>query len=159
MIKIMFVCHGNICRSPMAEFIFKKLADEKGLSDSFSVCSSATSSEEIHNGIGNPIYPPAREELTKHGVPYTDKRASRLQQSDYNNFDLFIGMDNYNIRDMLRILGNDPDKKIHKLTEYSGYDKDISDPWYSGRFDIAYRDIRNGCAGLLKNLSASLANQ
>ncbi len=153
MTKIMFVCHGNICRSPMAEFIFKKMAADKGLSDKFTVCSSATSTEEIWNGVGNPVYPPAKAELKNHGITCDGKRAVQLTKGDYEKYDLFIGMDSANIRNMHRILGGDPEGKIHKLMDYTDRGGDVADPWYSDRFDIAYRDIYDGCAGLLQSLT------
>ena len=149
--KIMFVCHGNICRSPMAEFVLKKKLKDKGI-DGFTVCSSATSTEEIWNGIGNPVYPPAKAELAKHGISCDGKRAVQLQKSDYEKYDLFVGMDSANIRNMQRILGGDPVGKIHKLMDYTTRPGDVADPWYSDRFDIAYRDIYEGCAGLLESL-------
>ena len=150
--RIMFVCHGNICRSPMAEFIFKDMIKKQGLEGKFFVASSATSTEEIWNGIGNPVYPPAREELKKHGITADGKRAVQLTASDYEKYDLFVGMDSANIRNMHRILGGDPEGKIHKLKEYSGSGGDVSDPWYSDRFDIAYADIYEGCRALLAEL-------
>ena len=150
--RIMFVCHGNICRSPMAEFIFKDMIKKQGLEGKFFVASSATSTEEIWNGIGNPVYPPAHEELKKHGITADGKRAVQLVASDYEKYDLFIGMDSANIRNMHRILGGDPEGKIHKLKEYSGSGGDVSDPWYSDRFDIAYADIYEGCRALLEEL-------
>lgn len=150
MIKIMFVCHGNICRSTMAEFIFKHLIVQNGTEKDFFVSSSATSTEEIWNGIGNPVYPPARDELDKHGISCEGKRAVQLQKSDYEKYDLFIGMDSANIRNMHRILGGDPDNKIHKLMDYTGRGGDVADPWYSDRFDITYRDVYEGCAALLE---------
>ena len=152
MVKIMFVCHGNICRSPMAEFIFKKMLAERGLSDLFFVSSCATSTEEIWNGIGNPVYPPARAELMRHGIDPAGKRAVQLKKSDYDEFDLFVGMDSANIRNMHRILGGDPDGKIKKLMDYTSRGGDVADPWYSDRFDIAYRDIFEGCEALLNTL-------
>ena len=153
MTKIMFVCHGNICRSPMAEFIFKKMLDEKGISSEFLVASSATSTEEISwNGIGNPVYPPARAELKKHGIDCGGKRAVQLKREDYENYDLFIGMDSNNIRNMHRIFGEDRENKIRRLMDYTNQGGDVADPWYSDRFDIAYRDIFDGCKGLLKVL-------
>ena len=148
----MFVCHGNICRSPMAEFIFKDMIKKQGLEGKFFVASSATSTEEIWNGIGNPVYPPAREELKKHGITADGKRAVQLTAEDYEKYDLFVGMDSANIRNMHRILGGDPKGKIHKLKEYSGSGGDVSDPWYSDRFDIAYADIYEGCRALLEEL-------
>ncbi len=150
--KIMFVCHGNICRSPMAEFIFKKMAAEAGLSGEFIICSSATSTEEIWNGVGNPVYPPAKAELKKHGITCEGKRAVQLTKADYDKYDLFIGMDSANIRNMHRILDGDPDGKIRKLMDYTERGGDVADPWYSGRFDIAYRDIYDGCAGLMADI-------
>ncbi len=153
MTKIMFVCHGNICRSPMAEFIFKKMIEEKGVSHLFSVESTATSSEEIGwNGIGNPVYPPAREELKKHGIECKGKRARQITKGEYGDHDLFVAMDSANVRNLHRIFGNDVDNKIHKLLDYTSRGGDVADPWYSDRFDIAYRDIYEGCECLLKEL-------
>ncbi len=156
--RIMFVCHGNICRSPMAEFVFKDLAMKQGIADQFAVASSATSTEEIRGGVGNPVYPPARAELNKHGLNCDGKRAVQLQKSDYDKYDLFIGMDSANIRNMLRIFGGDPAGKVHRLMDYTGHGKDVDDPWYSGRFDIAYRDIYDGCAALLSEISGQNRN-
>ena len=150
MIKIMFVCHGNICRSPMAEFIFKRMLEEKALSEKFYVASSATSTEEIWGDLGNPMYSPAKAELKKHGISCDDKRAVQLRRSDYDKYDLFIGMDSANIRNMMRILGGDPDGKIRKLMDYTARPGDVADPWYSDRFDITYRDIYEGCEALLE---------
>ena len=152
MTRIMFVCHGNICRSPMAEFIFKKLTKDCGLSKDFFIASSATSTEEIWNGMGNPVYPPAKAELACHGISCEGKRAVQLTKDDYGKYDIFVGMDSANIRNMHRILGGDPDGKIHKLMDYTTRGGDIADPWYSDRFDIAYRDIYDGCEGLIKSL-------
>ncbi|MBQ8358176.1 MAG: low molecular weight phosphotyrosine protein phosphatase [Clostridia bacterium] len=146
----MFVCHGNICRSPMAEFISRKLAMEQGLADRLIFSSCATSTEEIWNGVGNPVYPPARAELLRHGIDPAGKRAVQLRADDYEKYDLFIGMDSANIRNMYRILGGDPKNKIRKLMDYTSRGGDVADPWYSDRFDIAYRDIEEGCAALLK---------
>ena len=152
--KIMFVCHGNICRSPMAEFIFKKMLEDNNLTDKFFVASSATSSEEISwNGVGNPVYPPAREELKKHGIEPNGKRATQLTRADYEKYDLFVGMDSNNIRNMHRIFGSDPENKIKKLMDYTSRGGDVADPWYSDRFDVAYRDIYDGCLALLKELN------
>lgn len=152
MTKIMFVCHGNICRSPMAEFIFKLLAKAAGKGSEFVVSSCATSTEEIWNGIGNPVYPPAKAELAKHGISCDGKRAVQLKKSDYENYDLFVGMDSANIRGMHRILGGDTDGKIHKLMDYTDRGGDVADPWYSERFDVAYNDIYEGCKALLDSL-------
>ena len=152
MTKIMFVCHGNICRSPMAEFIFKKLVDDRGLSNEFVIKSSATSTEEIIRGVGNPIYPPAARELQRHSIPYTERRATQLSKNDLDKYDLFIGMDSANIRNMNRILGEGASDKIFKLMEFTIRGGDVADPWYSDRFDIAYLDIYDGCSALLENL-------
>ena len=153
MTKIMFVCHGNICRSPMAEFIFKDMVKRKGLEDEFFVASTATSTEEIWGGVGNPVYPPAKAELAKHGISCEGKRAVQLKKSDYDKYDLFVGMDSMNIRNMYRILGSDPEGKIRKLMEFTDRGGDVADPWYSGRFDVAWRDIYDGCEGLLESLA------
>ena len=148
--RIMFVCHGNICRSPMAELISRKLAAERGLALTFA--SSATSTEEIRNGIGNPVYPPARAELQRHGIDPIGKRAVQLRADDYDRYDLFVGMDSANIRNMHRILGGDPQGKIRKLMDYTEKGGDVSDPWYTDRFDIAYADILAGCGALLQKI-------
>ena len=148
MIKVMFVCHGNICRSPMAEFIMKKLVADAGLSGDFLIASSATSTEEL----GNPVYPPARAELAKHGIGCVGKTAVQLRKSDYGKYDYFIGMDTANIRNMNRIFGSDPDGKIYKLLTFAGRGDDVSDPWYSRDFGKAYADIEEGCRGLLRSL-------
>lgn len=150
--RIMFVCHGNICRSPMAEFIFKTIARERGVGDLFEITSSATSTEEIWNGIGNPVYPPARVELEKHGINCAGKRAVQLTRMDYANYDLLIAMDTRNVRNMHRILGGDPERKISLLMDYTDRPGDVADPWYSDRFDITYHDILEGCNGLLNYL-------
>lgn len=155
----MFVCHGNICRSPMAEFIFKKMLSEQGLDGVYEVRSSATSTEEIWNGVGNPVYPPAKAELARHGIGCEGKRAVQLKLTDYGQYDLFVGMDSANIRNMHRILGGDPDGKIRKLMDYTDRAGDVADPWYSDRFDIAYRDIYEGCQGLLRALQENTAHR
>ncbi|MBP1549523.1 MAG: low molecular weight phosphotyrosine protein phosphatase [Oscillospiraceae bacterium] len=149
--RIMFVCHGNICRSPMAEFILKDMVSRLGIADEFVIASSATSREEIFRGVGNPVYPPAREELAKHGISCEGKRAVQLQMSDYGKYDLFIGMDSANIRNMTRMLGGDPEGKIRKLMDYVG-GGDVADPWYSGNFQVTYRDIYEGCTALLEEI-------
>lgn len=150
--KIMFVCHGNICRSPMAEFVFKKLAAEQGRADEFFVASSATSTEEIWNGVGNPVYLPAKAVLYKHGISCEGKRAVQLKKSDYDKYDMFIGMDTANIRNMNRIFGGDPEDKIYKLMTFVGSGADVSDPWYSRDFDTAYNDILRGCTALIEKI-------
>ena len=150
--KILFVCHGNICRSPMAEFILKDMVAKRGLEAEFLIASCATSTEEIWNGVGNPVYPPARRELALHGIGCEGKRAVQLQRGDYEKYDLLIGMDNANLRNMHRILGGDPEGKVHRLMDYTVRGGEVADPWYSDRFDIAYRDISEGCAALLEQL-------
>ena len=152
MYRIMFVCHGNICRSPMAEFIFKDLLNKSGYADRFYVSSSATSTEEIYDGIGNPVYPKARKELEKHGVFCGNRRAVQLKKGDYGNYDIFVGMDSANIVNMYKIFGGDPDKKIHKLMSFTNSSADVADPWYSDRFDRAFEDIYKGCRALLNHL-------
>ena len=152
MIKIMFVCHGNICRSPMAQFIFQKMITEKNLAHKYSVASSATSTEEIWGDIGNPVYPPARVELQKHGIDCGGKRAVRLQKSDYSKYDLFVCMDSRNITNANRIFGSDPEKKLCKLMDYTARGGDVADPWYTNRFDVTYSDIYDGCIALLDTL-------
>ena len=152
MTKIMFVCHGNICRSPMAEFIFKDLAAKAGREAEFFVASSATSDETVWNGKGSRVYAPAREELAAHGISCKGKRSVRLCREDYSKYDLFVGMDSANVRNMRIMLGGDPEGKVHKLMEYTARGGDVADPWYTDRFDIAYRDIYEGCAALLENL-------
>lgn len=150
--RIMFVCHGNICRSPMAEFIMKDMVSKKGLEKEFLIVSSATSDEEIRNGVGNRMYPPAQAELKRNGVPFEPRRATKFTASDYGKYDLLIGMDSANIRNMHRIIGDDAENKIHKLMEYTSTPGDVSDPWYSDRFDVAFNDITSGCRGLLDEL-------
>lgn len=153
MIRILFVCHGNICRSPMAEFILKDMVQKQGREGDFFVASCATSTEEIWNGIGNPVYPPAKAELAKHGISCEGKRAVQLQKADYASYDLLIAMDGNNLRNIHRMLGGDPKKKVRKLMDYTPRGGDVADPWYTDRFDVAYRDIEEGCRCLLAALS------
>ena len=153
MIKVLFVCHGNICRSPMAEFIFKDMVKRAGLSADFEIASAATSSEEL----GNPVYPPARRKLAAHGIDCSGKTARRIRRDDYDDWDLLIGFDGANIRNMERCFGGDPDGKLHLLTEYAGRpDAIIDDPWYTRDFDAAWDDISVGCLGLLNALTPVL---
>lgn len=156
MIKIMFVCHGNICRSPMAEFIFKDMVKNEGLENQIFISSSATSTEEIWNGIGNPVYPPAKEELASHGLSCGAKRAVQLKKSDYSEYDLFVAMDSMNVRNIKRIFQSDRDNKIKKLMDFTERGGNVADPWYSRRFDVAYNDIFDGCTALLKVLKSQL---
>lgn len=156
MIKIMFVCHGNICRSPMAEFIFKDMLAKQGLHNNFYVSSAATSSEEIFGDVGNPIYPPAKRELMKHNIFCEGKTAIKLKASDYEKYDLFIGMDTANIVNMKRIFGDDAQNKIHMLMSYTSRPGNVDDPWYTGKFDITYKDILEGCEGLPEYLKSQI---
>ena len=149
MYRILFVCHGNICRSPMGEFILKDLAAKAGLADRFHIESAATSTEEI----GNPVYPPARRKLAQHGIDCAGKTARQLTAADYGRFDLLLGMDRANIRNMTRICGGDPQGKIHLLMEYAGHPgREVADPWYTGDFDAAWDDVLAGCQGLLRKI-------
>ena len=146
--KILFVCHGNICRSPMAEFVMKDLVQKAGLADHFYIESAATTTEEI----GNEVYPPAKRKLAEHGISCKGKKARQMTRSDYQRFDLLIGMDDWNIRNMTRIAGGDPEGKIHKLLDYTARKGDVADPWYTGDFDATWRDVTEGCRELLKSL-------
>ena len=148
MTKILFVCHGNICRSPMAEFVMKDLVKKAGLEGQFQIVSAATSTEEI----GNPVYPPARRKLAEHGISCTGKTARQLTKTDYAQYDLLIGMDRANIRNMNRICGGDPDGKIKLLLSYTDRPGDVADPWYTGDFDATWRDVMESCQGLLKSI-------
>ena len=152
MIKVLFVCHGNICRSPMAEFILRDMVKKRGISDRFLIASCATSDEEIFNGIGNPVYPPAKKELARHGISCEGKRAVQLTKSDDENYDYLICMDENNYRNMLRMLGGDPEGKISKLMNHTSRPGNVADPWYTGDFETTYTDIVEGCEALLKEL-------
>ena len=149
MIRVLFVCLGNICRSPMAEFIMKSIVSERSLSDSFYIASAATSTEEIWNGVGNPVYPPAKRELAKHGISCEGKRAVQITKADYGKYDYILGMEERNIRNILRIVGKDPEHKVKLLLDYSDHPRDIADPWYTGNFESTYRDVVEGCEGFL----------
>ncbi len=151
-IKVMFVCHGNICRSPMAEFIFKKLISEENLSDRFEVSSSAVSFEEI----GNPVYPPVKEILAKNGICCRSKRAVHFEYEDYLSNDYILVMDSSNMRNILRITKGENDSRIKLLMSYTGTDSSVSDPWYSGDFTTAYNDILSGCTALLEHIKQNM---
>lgn len=148
MIKILFVCHGNICRSPMAEFVMRDMVTKRGLGGQFYIASSATSREEI----GNPVHPGTRKKLKELGISTAGKYAVQLKKKDYQEYDYLIGMDEWNIRNILRIVGSDPQGKVHKLLEFAGSGRDIADPWYTGNFELTYEDIREGCEGLLSHI-------
>ena len=149
-IRIAFVCHGNICRSPMAEFIMKKLVSDMGVEEKFLIVSRATSTEEIWGGVGSPIHPSAKNQLRIHSVPYSEREATLLLKSDTDKYDYFVGMDDINVRNMRRIL-NMPEAqfKIKKLKDYTDTPGDVSDPWYTRNFDLAYADIFEGCKRFL----------
>ena len=149
MISVLFVCHGNICRSPMAEFVFKDMINKKQLQSDFYIASAATSTEEIWNGIGNPVYPPAQRELAKHGISCEGKRAVQLEKSDYDKYDYIIAMEAYNLIGLKRIIGDDTENKVHLLLDYTENPGDIDDPWYSGEYVTAYNDIERGLKGFL----------
>ena len=146
--RVLFICHGNICRSPMAEFVMKDLVRKAELAEEFSIASAATSTEEI----GNPIYPPARRKLAEHGIGCAGKTARQLRREDYDRFDLLIGMDGANLRNMRRICGGDPDGKLSLLLDWTGRPGDVADPWYTGDFEATWRDVLAGCQGLLAAL-------
>ena len=146
MTKILFICHGNICRSPMAEFVMKDLVEKAGLETEFLIESAATSTEEI----GNPVYPPARRKLAEHGISCAGKTSRQLIRADYGQYDLLIGMDRANIRNMSRICGGDPEGKLHLLMEYTDHPGDVADPWYTDNFETTWRDVLAGCKGLLQ---------
>ena len=148
MIKILFVCHGNICRSPMAEFVMKDLVRKAGRAAEFSIASAATSTEEI----GNPVYPPARRMLAAHGIDCTGKTARQLRKSDYAQYDYLIGMDQANFRNMQRMCGGDPDGKIHLLLDFTDRPGQVADPWYTGDFQATWEDVLEGCEGLLRHI-------
>ncbi len=148
MIKILFVCHGNICRSPMAEFVMKDLVKKEGIADHFHIASAATSREEL----GNPVYPPARKKLAEHQISCDGKTARQLQARDYTEYDLLIGMDSANLRNMRRICGGDAEGKIHLLLDYTDRPGDVADPWYTRDFEATWRDVEEGCRGLLEAL-------
>lgn len=148
MIKILFICHGNICRSPMAEFVLKDMVQKRGLVDCFYIASAATSTEEI----GNAVHYGTKNKLAACGISVAGKCAVQMKKSDYEAYDYLLGMDSANIRNMIRITGGDPEHKIKKLLEFAGSTRDIADPWYTGNFDKTYDDIVEGCEAFLKHL-------
>lgn len=148
MIKILFVCHGNICRSPMAEFLLKDMIKKEGLADRFVIASAGTSREEI----GNPVHQGTRKKLAQDHISAAGKYAVQLTKEDYEKYDLILGMDRANISNILRIIGSDPQEKVHRLLDFTELPRDIADPWYTGDFEITYTEIKAGCAALLKHL-------
>ena len=145
MVKILFLCHGNICRSPMAEFVMKDLVKKAGLEDHFEIASAATSTEEIGNGV----YPPARRKLAEHGISCAGKTARQLRKGDYAHYDYLVGMDSANFRNMHRICGGDADGKISLLLDWTSRPGSVADPWYTGDFEATWQDVEEGCEGLL----------
>lgn len=148
MTRILFVCHGNICRSPMAEFILKDMVRKRGMADDFFIASAATSNEEI----GNPVHPGTRDVLSRLGLSCSGKYAVRMEQTDYEKYDYLIGMDQWNRRNMLRICGDDPEGKIHLLLDFTDSPRDVADPWYTGDFQQTYQDVARGCEEFLNYL-------
>ena len=149
MIRILFVCHGNICRSPMAEFVMKQLVREAGLTGSFRIASAAVSAEET----GNDIYPPARRKLAQKGIPFEHRSARQLTRDDYRYYDRIVCMDGSNLRLLRLLVGEDPDRKVSLLMQWAGSERDVADPWYTGDFEAAYSDIYTGCRCLLAALT------
>ena len=150
MYNILFICHGNICRSPLAEFVFIDLAERAGVSDRFQAASAATSTEEL----GNPVYPPMRKVMSAHGLDPSGKRARQMTRADYDAYDLLIGMDDWNIRNIRRITGGDPDGKIYRLLDFTDRPREVDDPWYTREFERCYDEICEGCEALLRHLTA-----
>lgn len=154
MIKILFICHGNICRSPMAAYVMRNMAQQAGVGDNFVIDSAATSREEL----GNPVYPPAKRKLAEHGISCEGHAARQMQSSDYEQYDLLIGMDQANIRNMQRICKGDPDEKMHLLMDYAERSgREVADPWYTRDFETTWRDVEEGCRGLLQNCMKKLS--
>ena len=147
--RILFVCLGNICRSPMAESVMKDMVERAGLAQDFQIDSAATSAEEL----GNPVYPPVREMLSRHGIDCKGKTARQMTKGDYDRCDLLIGMDSSNLRNMHRICGGDPQNKLRMLLDYTDRPGSVADPWYTGDFEATWRDVQEGCAGLLRALT------
>lgn len=149
MTKILFICHGNICRSPMAEFVMKDLVKKAGCADRFEIASAATSTEEL----GNPVYPPARRKLAEHGLGCEGKTARQMTRQDYRDYDLLVAMDRENLWNMRRFTGDDPDHKVSLLLDYTSRPGDVADPWYTGDFEQTWQDVLEGCQGLLARLT------
>lgn len=148
MIKILFICLGNICRSPMAEFLLKDMVKKRGIAGDFYIASAATSTYEI----GNSVHRGTRAKLAQYGISVAGKTAVQLTKEDYAKYDYLIGMDTANIRDIMRIIGSDPQHKVYKLLQFAGSERNIADPWYTGNFDVTYDDIYEGCIALLDYL-------
>ncbi len=146
--KVLFVCHGNICRSPMAEFIMKQMVEEQGIETNFYIESAATSCEEL----GNPVYPPAKAILRKRGIDCANKRARRITRDDYDRFDYIVCMDSANLRNLNAMFPQDNGRKISKIMHFAGVDRDVADPWYTGDFTLTESDIVIGCKALLEHI-------
>lgn len=149
MIKILFICYGNICRSPMAEYLLKDIVRKKGLQDEFEIASAATSTEEIWGEEGNPVHPGTKKKLAEAGISCEEKRAVQVTRQDYNYYDYLICMDSMNVRDLKRICGTDRQQKIYRLMEFTDEKRDVADPWYTRNFDKTYDDICKGLNGFL----------
>ena len=148
MIKILFVCLGNICRSPMAEFVMKDIVKKRGIADNFEIASAATSNWEV----GNPVYPPARRKLNENGIDCSGKTARQMTRADYANYDYIVAMDSGNLSDMVRFVGNDPDGKVSLLMSHTATPRDVADPWYTGDFEATWKDVNKGCNAFLEEL-------
>ncbi|MCI8610038.1 MAG: low molecular weight phosphotyrosine protein phosphatase [Firmicutes bacterium] len=149
MIKILFICHGNICRSPMAEFVLKDMVRKQRMDKQFEIASAATSREEI----GNDIHHGTKKKLTEEGIPFEKRRARQMTRQDYETYDYILLMDENNRRNLMRIIGSDPAGKVHKLLDFSERPRDIADPWYTGNFDVTYDDIEEGCQAFLQYIT------
>ena len=155
MIKILFICHGNICRSTMAQYVMQHLVDTRGLGGYFEIDSAATSTEEIGNGV----HRGTRAKLKEVGIYCGDHRARQMKRSDYDKFDYLVGMDGWNRKNMMRILGSDPEHKVSLLLDFTEHPRDIADPWYTGNFDVTYEDVVEGCEALLAHILSSDAGK
>lgn len=150
--RVLFVCHGSICRSPMCEYVMKDMVQKRGIADRFEIASAATSREEI----GNPVYPPARQKLAEHGISCSGHHARQMTKADYDHYDMIIAMDHNNIRNIYRITGGDPDGKISLLLDFTDRAGDeVADPWYTGNFDATWHDVTEGLDGLLERIKNS----
>lgn len=148
MIKILFICHGSICRSPMARYVLRNMVDQMGVGDDFIIESAATSREEL----GNPVYPPARTKLAEHGIDCRGYAARQMREMDYQEFDYIIGMDHENMYYMKRMWPTDPEGKLSLLMDYTGHPREVSDPWYTRDFEATWQDVNEGCRGLLQQI-------
>ena len=155
MIKILFICHGNICRSPMAEFITKKIVKDLGKENEYEIASAATTEDAIISGIGHDIDVRSQRVMNEHGIPFNHRQARKMVKSDYEKYDYIIGMDEENFFDMNHISAGDPERKEYKLLSFAGSMMDVDDPWYTGDFEAAYQDIYQGCEALIKKIEMS----